>query len=115
MSLPTLRAGRCHPVTRPLVALLPGSKREVAEPQLEHSNMWRPGSAPKGAMLVVSSISALHRRHFGRTWVPSSMTNLRSFMSQCPVRRVVPDFGDTIIRAATAQKQGNGNWNDTAR
>jgi hypothetical protein len=56
------------------------SMYEVAEPQLKHSNMRSPGSAPKGAMLVVSSIAAPQRGHFGRAWAlsASSMANLPS-------------------------------------
>ena len=62
-----------HPGTRPLVDGVAASICDVAEPHRGHSNMRSRRSAPIGAMLVVSSIPAPHRRHFGPAWLASSM------------------------------------------
>jgi hypothetical protein len=67
-----------------------GSICEVAESQPEHSNIKRPGSPPKGAMRVASTIAAPHLEHCGSLAARASPMAIPSFISQCPSCRTVP-------------------------
>ena len=103
----------------PALLCLRGSRRVMAQPQAEHSNIRRPGSLPNGAIFSVCSVTVPHLGHSGppATRRASAMNRIL-FVGQWQERGVVPYPGGVqckILPKLTAAIRQRYDFEDTER